>query len=60
VIAEVAEPRAAFYFAGASVLVTVIVAAPLLRRRWPDPSRRISSMKSEPGDDVVLELIPVK
>jgi predicted MFS family arabinose efflux permease len=58
VIAEVTDPRTAFYFAGAGILVTVALAAPLLGRKWPEHIATSGSNELDGGNDVVLELIP--
>lgn len=59
-IASFTDPRVAFYLAGGGVLAIVALAFPLLRRRWPAPSRRIKSNNPDTGEEPVLELIPVK
>ena len=51
------DARVAFAFAGVGAILTALLAAPLLGRRWPEQSAR----ESEPGvadDDVMVELIP--
>ena len=51
------DARVAFTFAGVGAILTALLAAPLLGRRWPEQSAR----ESEPGvadDDVMVELIP--
>ena len=55
-IATIWDPRAAFAFAGIGVIVVVIVAAPLLGRRWPVQTARKSGGSAE--DAVMVELIP--
>lgn len=58
VITTVLDPRAAFFFAGAGIVLIVLVVAPLLGSSWPSAAATKDSQPLDPGNDVVLELIP--
>ncbi|MFN8218091.1 MAG: MFS transporter [Solirubrobacterales bacterium] len=58
VITSVLDPRAAFLFAGAGIVLIVAIAAPLLGRHWQEGSATEDSHLLDPGNGVVLELIP--
>ena len=53
-IANAQGPRATFVFAGVGVVVIVLLAAPLLGRRWPIQTAK----RAVAEDDVMVELIP--
>jgi len=57
-IATVADPRAAFAFAGAGVLAIVAIATPILGAKWPEHVATSGSFALDGDDDVVLELLP--
>lgn len=58
VITTLVEPRAAFLFAGAGIVLIVVIFAPLLGRNWSRRSVEEDSSHLDWGNDVVLELIP--
>jgi MFS family permease len=58
IIATVLDPRAAFVFAGAGIVVIVALFAPLLGRNWSRRPVKEDSSHLDRGNDVVLELIP--
>ncbi len=58
VIASVADPRAAFAFAGAGVLAIVTIMAPILGSKWPERLATSGSNQLDGDREVVLELIP--
>ncbi len=51
------DARAAFAVAGVGAVVTALLAAPLLGRRWPEQSASRSGSEAA-EDDVMVELIP--
>jgi MFS family permease len=57
VVATVASPRATFLFAGAGILVLVLVMAPRLGSNWADRLATSGSNELDGGNDIVLELI---
>jgi MFS family permease len=56
-VATTRSPRATFLLAGVGVLATVVVAAPLLGRKWPEHAPAFDSNDLDSGDEIVLELI---
>lgn len=58
VIAEFTDPRVAFYFAGAGILVIVVALTPILRAKWPERIAISGSNRLDGGDEIVLELLP--
>lgn len=58
VLAEVTDPRVAFYFAGAGVLAIVAVVAPFLGGKWPERLVTSDSSELDGGNEIVLELLP--
>ena len=58
VITTVLDPRAAFLFAGAGIVLIVVVFAPLLGSHWAKAPVIRDSHPLDPGNEVVLELVP--
>jgi len=57
-ITTIADPRAAFAFAGAGIVVIVLVFAPLVGSGWGRRPAQKDSHSLDGGNGVVLELIP--
>jgi MFS family permease len=57
-IAAGSGPRTTFLVAGIGVLVIVLLAAPLLGRKWPEHASTIEPTGLDSGNEVVVELIP--
>jgi MFS family permease len=59
-IASGASPRATFLFAGIGVVAIVLVAAPILGTKWPDPREKTGPEALDAEDEIMVELIPVR
>lgn len=57
-VTSVFSPRMTFLVAGAGVFAIVAIMAPLLGSKWSEGDASIRSQSFDPGNDVVLELIP--
>jgi MFS family permease len=59
-IASGASPRATFLFAGIGVIAIVLVAAPILGRKWPEQQANTGPEAVDAEDEIMVELIPVR
>jgi hypothetical protein len=59
-IAAGASPRATFLFAGIGVIAIVLVAAPILGRKWPEQQANTGPGAVDAEDEIMVELIPVR
>ncbi|HXS33166.1 MAG TPA: MFS transporter [Solirubrobacterales bacterium] len=59
-IASGASPRATFLFAGVGVIAIVLVAAPILGRKWPEQQTNTGPGVVDAEDEIMVELIPVR
>jgi MFS family permease len=59
-IAAGASPRATFLFAGVGVIAIVLVAAPILGRKWPEQQGNTGPGVVDAEDEIMVELIPVR
>ncbi len=59
-IASGASPRATFLFAGLGVIAIVLVAAPILGRKWPEQQANTGPGAVDAEDEIMVELVPVR
>lgn len=59
-IASGASPRATFLVAGVGVIAIVLVAAPILGRKWPEQQANTGPEAVDAEDEIMVELIPVR
>ncbi|HEY6551433.1 MAG TPA: MFS transporter [Solirubrobacterales bacterium] len=59
-IASGASPRATFLFAGIGVIAIVLVAAPILGKKWPEDQENTGPGTVDAEDEIMVELIPVR
>jgi MFS family permease len=59
-IASGASPRATFLFAGIGVIAIVVIAAPILGRKWPEQQANTGPGAVDAEDEIMVELIPVR
>jgi len=59
-IASGASPRATFLFAGIGVIAIVVIAAPILGKKWPEGQANTGPEAVDAEDEIMVELIPVR
>jgi MFS family permease len=58
-IAASASPRATFLVAGVGVLAIVVIAVPLLGKKWPERREKADGKALDAADEIMVELVPV-
>jgi MFS family permease len=59
-IASGASPRATFLVAGVGVIAIVVIAAPILGKKWPEQQANTGPEVVDAEDEIMVELIPVR
>ncbi len=54
-----ASPRATFLFAGIGVIAIVVIAAPIMGKKWPAKDEKTGPGALDAEDEIMVELIPV-